>query len=173
MSSQQKAISEFSSAPERQRAVIEFSGKSGEEVFEIMGDPDRITDWYLLAKQVHHHEPGPDGEPRFNVEFTFFGNVFEEVLLWDAPDQYIYKATGDDFPIKDYVARIAVEMTGPNTGLMTWTMHFDIIEGQEYKRILPVILHPINEVSMQKLATLLGGHVVECTMDFSGLEAQD
>ncbi|XXK30899.1 SRPBCC family protein [Rhodobacteraceae bacterium nBUS_24] len=171
MNVQSQTISDFTDAPERQRAVIEFSGKSGEEVFEIMGDPDRITDWYILAKQIHHHEPGPDGEARFNVEFTFFGDVHEEVMLWDPPNQYIYKATGDDFPIKDYVARIAVEMTGPRAGRMTWTMHFDVIEGQEFKRILPIILHPINEHSMQKLASLMGGRVVECTMDFSGLEA--
>ena len=171
MTNKDNQISAFTDAPERQRAVVEFSGMSGEEAFEIMGDPDRITDWYLLAKEIHHHEPGPDGEARFNVEFTFFGDVFEEVLHWDPPHQYIYKATGGDFPIKDYIARIAVDMTGPNSGRMSWTMHFNNIEGREFRRILPVILHPINEQSMHKLAGLLGGKVVECTMDFSGLAA--
>ena len=168
MPDQDKTIEDFTNAPARQRAVISFSGKAGEEIFEIMGDPDRITDWYLLAKEVHHHEPGPDGEVRFNVEFTFFGDVFEEVMLWDAPNRYIYKATGPNFPIKDYVAQIAVEMTGPDTGLMTWTMYFNDIEGQEFQRILPVVLPAINEQSVAKLAPLLGGEVVECTANFSG-----
>ncbi len=171
MPGQEQTIADFTTAPERQRAVIEFSGKTGEEVFEIIGDPDRITDWYLLAKQVHHHEPGPDGETRFNVEFTFFGDVFEEVMLWDAPHRYIYKAAGPGFPIRDYVAQIAVEMTGPDSGLLNWTMHFDEIEGKEFQRILPTILQPINEKSMEKLAPMLGGRVVECSMDFTGFGA--
>ncbi len=171
MTDQNKTIATFTSAPERQRAVIAFTGKSADEIFEIMGDPDRITDWYLLAKEVHHHKPGPDGEARFNVEFTFFGDVFEEVMLWDPPNRYIYKATGSGFPIRDYVAQIAVEMTGPDCGQMSWTLHFDIIEGEEFQRILPAILPPINELSMKKLAPMLGGKVVECSMNFDGLGA--
>ena len=171
MPDREQTLADFTTAPERQRAVLAFAGKTGEEVFEIMGDPDRITDWYLLAKEVHHHEPGPDGEARFNVEFTFFGEVFEEVMLWDPPHRDIYKAAGPGFPIRDHVAPIAVEMTGPDSGLMTWTMHFDVIEGQEFQRILPTILQPINDKSMAKLAPMRGGRVLECSMDFSGFEA--
>lgn len=169
MPDQLQTISDFTDAPERQRAVIAFSGNSGREIFEFVGDPDRITDWYLLARAVHHHEPGPGGEARFNIEFTFFGNVFEEVLLWDPPHQYVYKASGKNFPIKDYIARIAVEMTGPDTGRLVWSMHFNEIEGQHFQRMLPVILHPINERSIHNLADLLGGRVEECTMDFTGI----
>ena len=164
-------LGEFTQAPERLRGVIAFKGRKGDDVFDIMGDPDRITDWYLLAKTVHHHAPGPDGEARFNVEFTFFGHVFEEVLLWDAPHRYVYRATGPDFPIKDYIAEISVEMTGEDSGQMTWSMYFDTIEGQEFQRILPIVLPAINEASLNKLAPMLGGEMVTCTHDFSGLEA--
>ena len=164
-------LDEFTDAPVRLQGIIAFEGRSGEDVFDIMGDPDRITDWYLLAKTVHHHAPGPDGEARFNVEFTFFGHVFEEVLLWEAPDRYVYRATGPDFPIKDYVAEISVEMTGERAGRMTWSMFFNSIEGQEFRRILPLVLPVINEASLRKLAPLLGGELVSCVHDFSGLEA--
>ncbi len=163
-------LEEYTSAPERLRGVIAFEGRTGDEVFDIMGDPDRITDWYLLAKTVHHHPPAPDGEARFNVEFTFFGNVFEEVLLWEAPDRYVYRATGPDFPIQDYIAEISVEMTGEKTGKMTWSMYFNTIEGQEFQRILPTVLPAINEASLRKLAPMLSGELVTCIHDFSGLE---
>ena len=119
----------------------------------------------------HHHPPAPDGEARFNVEFTFFGHVFEEVLLWEAPQRYVYRATGPDFPIKDYIAEIAVEMTGERSGQMIWSMYFDTIEGQEFKRILPIVLPAINEASLTKLALILGGELISCVHDFSGLEA--
>lgn len=169
ISNPEKIISDFTGAPERQHAVIEFSGKTGSEIFEIMGDPDRITGWYLLAKEVHHHAPGTDGEARFNVEFTFFGDVFEETLLWEPPNCYFYKASGPGFPVKDHVAQIAVEMTGKDTGRMIWSMFFDKIEGQEFQRILPVILPVISEHLVAKLAPMLGGQVLECVADFSGI----
>ena len=64
----EKQVADFTDAPARIVAEIAFSGRTGDEVFELMGDPDKITDWYLLAKQVHRHPPGPDGEERFDVE---------------------------------------------------------------------------------------------------------
>ena len=78
---------------------------------------------------------------------------------------------GPDFPIKDYIAKIAVEMTGERSGQMIWSMYFDTIEGQEFKRILPIVLPAINEASLTKLALILGGELISCVHDFSGLEA--
>ena len=46
-----------------------------------MGDPDKIPEWYLLAKEVKIHQAVGGEEPSFNVEFTFFGDVFEENLV--------------------------------------------------------------------------------------------
>ena len=77
-----------------------------------MGDPDKIPEWYLLAKEVKIHQAVDGEEPNFNVEFTFFGDVFEEILFWDAPNRYVYQATGKDFPITDYVSEICVESQG-------------------------------------------------------------
>ncbi|MEH6549390.1 MAG: SRPBCC family protein [Pseudomonadales bacterium] len=136
---------------------IEFAGKSAAEVFEIMGDPNYIPDWYLLAKTIHHHHPAvADQEASFNVEFTFFGDVFEEILHWDPPARYVYKATGQDFPIKDYYAMIEVTDDG-ETGLMRWTQWFDQVEGESYQKILPAMLPAINRASLDKLALLIGG----------------
>ena len=138
-------------------ARIQYQGKTAAEVFDIMGDPTRITDWYLLAKTVKMH-PKPDNEEQtFNVEFTFFGDVFEEILHWDPPHRYVYLARGDDFPIKDYVACIEVEETGANSGIMSWKIFSDLIEGEHFQRILPVMLPAINEASMHKLSDLIDG----------------
>ena len=93
-------ISDYTPANLRMLMTIEFEGIDPGQVFETMGDPARVTDWYLLAKDVKIHPPGPDGEANFNVEFVFFGDVFEEILLWDLPHRYVYRAQGDEFPIK-------------------------------------------------------------------------
>ncbi len=147
----------YTSATLRMDARITYSGHSADEVFEIMGDPERITDWYLLAKQVKMHPKVAGEEQTFNVEFTFFGDVFEEILHWDPPRRYVYLARGEDFPIKDYVAQIEVEETGPDSGVMSWQIYCDDIAGEEMQRILPVILPVINERSMQSLSKLIGG----------------
>ena len=73
-------IKNYTAAPLMMSSVIEFEGYSCQEVFDIMGDPDKIPDWYLLAKEVKIHQPVGEEEPSFNVEFTFFGDVFEEIL---------------------------------------------------------------------------------------------
>ena len=73
-------MSPFTSAPLRLDMHIRFSGKAPDEVFAIMGDPQRIKDWYLLAKDVHLHEPDANGQVQFDVEFAFFGLVLEEIL---------------------------------------------------------------------------------------------
>ena len=69
----------------------------------------------------------------------------------------MYLAKGEDFPIKDYVAQIEVEETGSDSGVMSWRIFSDVTEGDEYQRILPVMLPAVNEASMQKLALLIGG----------------
>jgi len=166
-----KDVSDFTAAPARISCEIEFAGMSGEDVFEIMGDPDRITDWYLLAKDVHRHEPGPDGEERFDVEFIYFGKVYEEVLYWAPPDRYIYKAEGPDFPIKDYIAVIEVNMTDSGVGRMRWAMHFNDIEGLDQQKALPVMLPPITRESIERLAPMLGGKVVSFESNFEGVAA--
>ena len=155
-------ISRYTRAALRMDARIEFRDKGAAEVFEIMGDPQRITDWYLLAKSVKMHPAGEDGEQSFNVEFTFFGDVFEEILHWDPPHRYVYLASGEDFPIRDYVASIEVTEDGSG-GVMRWRIYCDEIEGEHFQRILPVILPAINQASMEKLCELIGG--VSCRVD--------
>ncbi len=156
-------IRSYTTAPLRMDARISYSGHSAEEVFDIMGDPERITDWYLLAKQVKLHPKQADEEQSFNVEFTFFGDVFEEILHWDPPHRYVYLARGEDFPIKDYVACIEVTAESADRGEMRWAIYCDTIEGEHFQRILPVILPAINEASMKKLSKFIGG--VDCHVD--------
>ena len=156
-------ISDYTNAALRMDARIDFQGRSAAEVFDIMGDPEKITDWYLLAKAVKMHPPVAGEEQSFNVEFTFFGDVFEEILHWDPPRRYVYLAKGEDFPIKDYVACIEVSENHGGGGQMSWKIYCDVIEGEHFQRILPVILPAINEASMEKLSELIGG--VSCRVD--------
>ena len=161
-------IRQYTSARLRMDARIRYQGKTAAEVFDIMGDPQRITDWYLLAKTVKMHPKVEGEEQTFNVEFTFFGDVFEEILHWDPPHRYVYLAKGDDFPMKDYVACIEVEEDRRDGeaalgGTMRWAIYSDVMEGEHFQRILPVMLPAINEASMHKLSGLIGG--VECTVD--------
>lgn len=153
----------YTSATLRLDMRVEFSGMSPDEVFEVMGDPERITDWYLLAKEVRMRPPGDGGNVNFDVVFTFFGQVHEEILHWDVPHRYVYRAFGDAFPIKDYVALIEIQETGCNQGIMIWRQYFDEIDGEHNRRILPVILPPINRVSLERLSVLIGGSNVEVT----------
>lgn len=154
-------IAPFTTAPERMRAVIPFEGLSGAEVFEVVGDPDRITDWFLLAKEVRIHPAEPGEDPTFDVVFTFFGEVYEEVLHWDPPHRYVYLAQGPDFPIKDYIGLIEVAETGSRSGVMRWSFYYDVIEGDEFRRIIPVMLPPVVEESLRRLAPMIGGTEVD------------
>ena len=150
-------ITPYTTASLRMDARISYEGFSADQVFEIMGDPTRITDWYLLAKEVRMHPKLEGQEQTFNIEFTFFGDVFEEILHWDPPRRYIYIARGEDFPLRDYVAQIEVIETDTDCGVMSWKVYGDVIDGEEFQRILPAMLPAINEASMQNLATLIGG----------------
>ena len=156
----------FTPAALRLDARIRYHDNTAEGVFEVMGDPERITDWYLLAKQVHMGADTAEGDQQFNVEFTFFGNVHEEVLHWDPPHRYVYKAAGPDFPIKDYVACIEVMANSHRSGELRWQIYCDVIEGEHYQRILPAILPTITEVSMEKLCGLIGGGTHSVTSYF-------
>lgn len=149
-------ISNFTPAPERMRATIPFEGMTGDEVFAVVGDPERITDWFLLAKEIRMHDVAEGEDPTFDVVFTFFGEVYEEILHWDPPHRYVYLAQGPDFPIKDYIGRIEVDETGPTTGVFRWSFHYDVIEGDEFQRIIPVMLPPVIEESLRRLCPLIG-----------------
>ena len=64
---------------------------------------------------------------------------------------------GPEVPILDYVACIEVEERGEDRGLLTWRIHYDEVEGEEFRRLLPIILPPITEESMRRLAPMIGG----------------
>jgi len=150
-------INTYTLAPLQIEASIQFQGKSPEEVFEILGDPKLIPQWFLLAKEVKIHPQGENGKTNFNVEFAFFGDVFEQVLDWNPPTRYLYSAKGKDFPIKDYVASFEIERSKKNGGTLFWKIYFSQIEGAHYQNILPVILSPIIEQSFKNLCPLIGG----------------
>ena len=78
-------------------------------------------------------------------------------MLWNPPQRYVYRAFGEHFPFADYVALIEVEETAPNTGILRWQQFFTEIEGEDNQRLLSVILPHLNEVSLQRLATMING----------------
>lgn len=151
------SLKNFTSAPLQLDMKLCFSGRSPSEVFDVMGDPAQIQNWYVLAKDTVVDEQSEEDSLRFEVEFILFGTVHEEVLLWNPPHRYIYKACGDAFPFKDYVAVIEIEETGTNTGIVKWKQYFTEIEGADNHRLHSVILPHINKVSLQRLATLING----------------
>lgn len=158
-------MSPYTAAPQRMKATIPYEGMSGADVFDVVGDPALITDWFLLASDVRNHPTGPGEAPRFSVVFTFFGDVYEEVLLWDPPHRYVYRAEGPDFPIRDYIGRLEVEESGERAGVLRWAFHYDIIEGARFQRIMPVMLPPIIEESLRLLAPMIGGQSVTMTTE--------
>ncbi|MBW2369183.1 MAG: SRPBCC family protein [Deltaproteobacteria bacterium] len=152
-------ISQYTPAPLRMDMTIAFEGKTPAEVFEILGNPELIPEWYILAEKVNVYPPeeGEEESGKFTVDFLFFGEVYEEVLHWDPPHRYVYKAVGEKFPIKDYIALIEVIETEPGKGLLTWRIYCSQIEGRKYQIVMPLILPPINEESIKALSPIIGG----------------
>jgi uncharacterized protein YndB with AHSA1/START domain len=152
-------ISQYTTASLRMAAMIKFEGKTPADVFDLLGDPEAIPKWYPLAKGVNVYPPENDKNEggKFSVDFLFFGEVYEEVFHWDPPHRYVYKAVGDDFPIKDYVAMIEVKETAPGKGTFKWEIYCDHIEGVHYQKVLPIILPPITEEGLKCLSPMIGG----------------
>ena len=151
------AIGDYTSAPLRLDMQVRFTNRSPATVFDVMGDPAQIQNWYVLAKNTVVDEQTAEDELQFEVDFILFGKVREEVMLWNPPQRYVYRAFGEHFPFKDYVALIEVEETAPNTGVLRWQQYFTEIEGEDNQRLLSVILPHLNEVSLQRLATMING----------------
>ena len=151
------AIGDYTSAPLRLDMQVRFTNRSPATVFDVMGDPAQIQNWYVLAKDTVVDERTADDELQFEVDFILFGKVREEVMLWNPPQRYVYRAFGEHFPFKDYVALIEVEETAPNTGVLRWQQYFTEIEGEDNQRLHSVILPHLNEVSLRRLATLING----------------
>ena len=151
------AIGDYTSAPLRLDMQVRYTNQSPASVFDVMGDPAQIQNWYVLAKDTVVDEQTSEDELQFEVDFILFGKVREEVMLWNPPQRYVYRAFGEHFPFKDYVALIEVEETAPNTGVLRWQQYFTEIEGEDNQRLHSVILPHLNEVSLQRLATLING----------------
>ena len=159
-------IQDYTTASLRITSTVSYSGKTAAEVFKLMGDPESIPDWYILAKAVKYNADHSTEAPSFNVVFSLFGEVSERVLYWDPPYRYVYSASGPQFPIKDYVASIEVEESGDQKGLVRWSIYLDTIEGDEFQRLIPIILPPINEASMRNLGKMIGGTSSEVSSFF-------
>ena len=151
------AIGDYTSAPLRLDMQVRYTNQSPASVFDVMGDPAQIQNWYVLAKDTVVDEQTSEDELQFEVDFILFGKVKEEVMLWNPPQRYVYRAFGEHFPFKDYVALIEVEETAPNAGVLRWQQYFTEIEGEDNQRLHSVILPHLNEVSLQRLATLING----------------
>ncbi len=150
-------IKRYTTSPLQIAVSIQFKGKSAAEVFEILSNSTLIPKWFLLAKAVKMHPQNKNGHTAFYVEFTFFGDVYEEILEWNPPLRYIYSANGTDFPIKDYVASMEIEETGAHEGVLFWKIYYSQIEGTHFQKIIPIILPPIIAESFELLAPLIGG----------------
>ena len=150
-------IGDYTSAPLRLDMQVRFTNQSPATVFNVMGDPAQIQNWYVLAKDTVVDERTAEDELQFEVDFILFGKVREEVMLWNPPQRYVYRAFGEHFPFKDYVALIEVEETALNAGVLRWQQFFTEIEGEDNQRLLSVILPHLNEVSLQRLATMING----------------
>ena len=150
-------IGDYTSAPLRLDMQVRFTNQSPATVFDVMGDPAQIQNWYVLAKDTVVDEQTTEDQLQFEVDFILFGKVREEVMLWNPPQRYVYRAFGEHFPFRDYVALIEVEETAPNTGVLRWQQYFTEIEGEDNQRLHSVILPHLNEVSLQRLATLING----------------
>jgi len=150
-------IRAFTSAPLRLDMRVRFADFAPAAVFEVMGDPEQIQDWYVLAKRAVIDDQYAEEELQFDVDFILFGKIREEVLLWEPPHRYVYRAHGPTFPLEDYVALIEIEETGSNTGVLRWQQYFTSITGEDHQRLMPVILPHINEVSLNNLAGLING----------------
>ncbi|MEW6997747.1 SRPBCC family protein [Colwelliaceae bacterium BS250] len=155
-------IKAFTKAKLQMECKIHFKDNSAQEVFDIMGNPELITEWYILAESVRMHPATADQEASFNVVFTFFGDVYEEVLYWEPPLRYVYLAQGPNFPIKDYVAEIEVVADENKCGVMTWRLYYQEIEGENFKKIIPTLIPAMNKASMEKLSEFIGGYKVDC-----------
>jgi uncharacterized protein YndB with AHSA1/START domain len=151
------AIGDYTSAPLRLDMQVRFTNQSPATVFDVMGDPAQIQNWYVLAKDTVVDEQTAEDKLQFEVDFILFGKVREEVMLWNPPQRYVYRAFGEHFPFAEYVALIEVEETAPNTGVLRWQQFFTEIEGEDNQRLLSVILPHLNEVSLQRLATMING----------------
>ena len=151
------AIGDYTSAPLRLDMQVRFTNQSPATVFDVMGDPAQIQNWYVLAKDTVVDEQTAEDKLQFEVDFILFGKVREEVMLWNPPQRYVYRAFGEHFPFADYVALIEVEETAPNTGVLRWQQFFTEIEGEDNQRLLSVILPHLNEVSLQRLAAMING----------------
>lgn len=98
------AIGDYTSAPLRLDMQVRFTNRSPATVFDVMGDPAQIQNWYVLAKDTVVDEQTTEDELQFEVDFILFGKVREEVMLWKPPQRYVYRAFGEHFPFKDYVS---------------------------------------------------------------------
>ena len=151
------AIGNYTSAPLQLDMELRFTNQSPAAVFDVMGDPEQIQNWYVLAKDTVVDEQTAEKELQFEVDFILFGKVREEVMLWNPPQRYVYRAFGEHFPFRDYVALIEIEEQKSNTGILRWQQFFTHIEGADNQRLLPVILPHLNEVSLQRLAAMING----------------
>ena len=106
------AIGNYTSAPLQLDMELRFTNQSPAAVFDVMGDPEQIQNWYVLAKDTVVDEQTAEKELQFEVDFILFGKVREEVMLWNPPQRYVYRAFGEHFPFRDYVALIEIEEQG-------------------------------------------------------------
>ena len=82
-------IVDYTSAPLRLDMQVRFTNQSPATVFDVMGDPAQIQNWYVLAKDTVVDEQTTEDELQFEVDFILFGKVREEVMLWNPPQRYV------------------------------------------------------------------------------------
>ena len=107
------AIGNYTSAPLQLDMELRFTNQSPAAVFDVMGDPEQIQNWYVLAKDTVVDEQTAEKELQFEVDFILFGKVREEVMLWNPPQRYVYRAFGEHFPFRDYVASLRSKSKNP------------------------------------------------------------
>ena len=129
-------IGDYTSAPLRLDMQVRFTNQSPATVFDVMGDPAQIQNWYVLAKDTVVDEQTTEDELQFEVDFILFGKVREKSCCGNPPQRYVYQGVRRALPTSEtMLPSLRSKRRHPTPAYSGWQQYFTEIEGEDNQRL--------------------------------------
>ena len=152
---------QFTQSPLKTDGWIKFTNPP-EEVFKVVSDHEGMKVLLPLVKEITVSNP-PDIQPGESgigtartLEFQGGIKVVETIVFWKPPFGYAYSATGNVFPLQNYIGYMGIEPADGGGGTFIFREYYDV-KGKLQNTVIPHGVVLAMKQAFGKLSKLIGG----------------
>lgn len=154
-------VRKLTNAPLKMHGEFHFNC-TPEKLWPLISQASGIASWFPIIlggshdNSTSHSKGACDVGAKRYCKTLGMGTLDETILYWDEPKLYAYNVKNFMMPIKNHVAIMSIEQTGPGKCKFIWQQYFDY-KGFIMRHMFPHMMIFFMNWGLKNLRKRLGG----------------